>query len=174
MNRDSKAQIIDELKAKLGGAPFLVLTDFKGSTVAEMNTLRRSFEEKGVDFQVVKNTLAKRAIDGSDMQPLAAFFKGNTGLVFSGEDPSDAAKVLKAQLKDNKNLVVKAGFFEGDVLDEDGVIAIAELPSREQLLSTLLSTIQEGPRQILGVIEAPARDLLYLLSNYATKLEDAG
>jgi large subunit ribosomal protein L10 len=67
---------------------------------------------------------------------------------------------------------VKAGFFDGDILDPVGVKAVASLPSREELLVMLLRTLQEGPRQVLGVLQAPARDLLYLLKNYETKLAD--
>jgi large subunit ribosomal protein L10 len=173
MNRAEKAQLVDEIRTQLLSAPLLVLTDFKGSTVEQMNLLRRAFEERGVQYRVVKNTLCRRAMEGTDHQPLSAFLMGNTGLVFSGEDPSDAAKVLKEQIKGNKNLVVKAGYLEGDILDDAGVIAVADLPSREELLVMLLRTLQEGPRRVMGVIRAPARDLLYLLQNYANKLEEA-
>lgn len=174
MNRAQKAQVVDEIKAQLAETPFVILTDFKGSSVDQMNTLRRAFEEQGVQYRVVKNTLARRAIEGTEHQTLQEYFQGNTALVFAGEDPTQAAKVLKAQKKDNEHLVVKAGWFEGDVLDDEGVIAVADLPSREELLVSLLRTIQEGPRQILGVIRGPARDLLYLLQNYANKLEEEG
>jgi len=172
MNREEKAQVVQEVRGAFAGAPFIVLTDFKGSTVEQMNTLRRAFEAKGVGFRVVKNTLAKRAIAETDHAPLTSFFKGNIGVVFSGEDPSSAAKVLKDQIKGNQHLVVRAGYFEGDVLDDSGVMAIADLPSREELLVTLLRTLQEGPRRVLGVLQAPARDLLYLLQNYVAKLEE--
>lgn len=174
MNRQEKAQVVDDIRGRFEGAPFIALTDFKGSSVKQMDTLRRTFEERGVQYTVVKNTLAKRAIAGTDHEPLSAYMVGNTGVLFSGEDPIDAAKALKDQLKENKHLVVKAGFFEGDLLDDQGVAAVAELPSREELLVMLLRTVQEGPRRIMGVIRGPARDLLYLLSNYAKKLEDEG
>ena len=122
----------------------------------------------------MKNTLCKRAIADLDAQKLEEHLVGNVGVLFAGEDPIATAKMFKAQLKENDKLVVKAGLFEGDVLDEKGVVAVASLPSREDLLVTLLRTIQEGPRQILGVIRGPARDLLYLLQNYANKLEEQG
>lgn len=172
MNRAQKADFIDAIRSSFGDAPFIALTDFKGSTVEQMDTLRRACESKGVKYQVVKNTLARIAVQGTVHEPLAPYLKGNIGVFFAGEDPIDAAKLLKDQLKDNDKLVVRAGFFEGEVLDEQGVIGVASLPSREELLVTLLRTIQEGPRQILGVIRGPARDLLYLLQNYATKLEE--
>ncbi|MBW2255796.1 MAG: 50S ribosomal protein L10 [Deltaproteobacteria bacterium] len=173
MNRAEKSEMVEEIRTQIMSTPLVVLTDFKGSTVQQMDTLRRSFEERGVQYRVVKNTLCRRAIEGTEHEPLAAFLRGNTGLVFSGEDPSDAAKVLKEQIKGNKNLVVKAGVLEGDLLDGAGVIAVADLPSREELMVMLLRTLQEAPRRVMGVIRAPARDLLYLLQNYANKLEEA-
>lgn len=172
MNRTEKAEIVEGIKSRFSDAPLVVLTDFKGSTVQQMDVLRRTFESKGVGYLVVKNTLARRALEGTPQEGLSKFLKGNTGVIFSGEDPSDAAKLLREQIKSNDNIKVKAGFFEGDVLDDRGVDAVADLPSREELLVSLLRTIQEGPRQILGVLQAPARDLLYLLQNYAKKLEE--
>jgi large subunit ribosomal protein L10 len=109
----------------------------------------------------------------TDLASLAEHFKGNIGVFFSGEDPTAAAKLFKERRKENDKLVCRAGFFEGTLLDEAGVELVATLPSREELLVTLLRTIQEGPRQILGVMQGPARDLLYLLNNYAAKLEES-
>jgi large subunit ribosomal protein L10 len=174
MNREQKAAFIEEIHGRFEAAPFVVLADFKGSTVAQMDQLRRACEPVGAHFQVVKNTLSKRAVEGTQAEGLADHFSGNVGVLFSGEDPIAAAKMLKDAVKANDKLEVKAGLFEGDVLDAKAVEAVASLPSREDLLVTLLRTIQEGPRQILGVIRGPARDLLYLLQNYATKLEEEG
>ena len=173
MNRTDKAQFVDEMQGRFAEAPFVVLTDFSGSTVAQMDALRRACEPAGLHYRVVKNTLCKRAVAGTELEPLAEHFSGPVGVLFSGEDPSAAAKLLKAQLKENENLEVKAGFFEGTVLDEKGVLAVADLPSREELLVMLLQTLLAGPRQVLGVMQAPARDLLYLLKNYEAKLEES-
>ena len=174
MNREQKAQFIEEMRGRFADAPLVILTDFKGSTVAQMDSLRRACEPDGVHFQVVKNTLCRRAIEGTELEPLGEHFKGNVGVLFAGEDPIAAAKLFQKQLKDNDKLVARAGFFEGDILDAAGVEMVSKLPSKEELLVTLLRTLQEGPRQILGVIRGPARDLLYLLNNYANKLEEAG
>lgn len=172
MNLEQKQQFVDDIRGALTSAPLVILTDFKGSTVEEMNNLRRACEAENVQVRVVKNTLCRRAVSGTDMEALSSHFRGNIAVIISGEDPIATAKLFKAQLKENKKLEPRAGFFEGDVLDPAGVAAVAELPSREELLSLLLRTIIEGPRQIMGVIRAPARDLLYLLQNYADKLEN--
>ena len=92
-------------------------------------------------------------------------------MLISGDDPAAAAKVFRDQAKENKKLVAKAGFFDGDLVEAKDVAALADLPSREELLVTLLQTLLAAPRQVMGVIRAPARDLLYLLNNYANKLE---
>lgn len=169
---EMKAEIVDSIRGQLANANFVVLADFKGSTVAQLNTLRRSFEKNGAKFQVVKNTLARRAVAGTEHEPLSPLFRGNIGVLSAEEDPQRMAKLLKETIKDNDKIVVRAGFFDGGVLDQQGVLAVADLPSREQLLVMLLRTIQEGPRQIVSVLQAPARDLLYLLQNYASKLEE--
>lgn len=174
MNREEKAVFIDEIRGRFDDAPLVILTDFRGVTVKEMDAFRRAVGPAGIHFEVVKNTLAKRAIAGSDREALAPHFKGNIGVVFSSEDPIATAKVFRDQVKANDKFVVKAGFFEGTVLDQKGVLAVADLPSREDLLAKLLATIQEGPRQVLGVLQGPARDLLYVLRNYASKLEEQG
>lgn len=171
MNRAEKEAFVDEIRGRFEAAPLVILTDFVGSTVAQTDQLRRACEPEGVHFQVVKNTLCKRAIEGTDKEVLADYFRGNVGVVFSGEDPIATAKLFKDQLKQNDKLQVRAGFFEGDVLDANGVAAVADLPSREELLAKVLATVLEAPRRVLRVIQAPGRDLVYLLNNYATKLE---
>jgi large subunit ribosomal protein L10 len=172
MNRDHKNQFVDEIRDRFNAAPMVILTDFKGSTVAQMNQLRRACEESDVYIRVVKNTLCRRAVAGTHLEPLSEHFRGNIAVLFAGEDPIGTAKLFKDQAKSNKNLVVRAGFFEGDVLDEKGVKLVAELPSKEELLSTLLATIEEGPRQVMRVIQGPPRDFLYILNNFAEKLEE--
>ena len=172
MNREQKAAAVEDLHGRFAETPFVVLTDFKGSTVAEMDALRRGCDDHKVFFRVVKNTLAVRALEGTGKEVLKEHFRGNIGVLIADEDPIAMAKLFRDQSKSNDKLVVRAGYFEGDVLDQKGVAAIAELPSKEELQSTLLATLQEAPRSILSVIGAPGRDLVYLLRNYANSLEE--
>lgn len=174
-NVEDKAKLVGELRERFSNAPFIVLADFKGATVKELDKLRRGCEAGGVKLQVVKNTLCWRAVQGTDKEKLADHFRGNIAVLFSGENPIGAARLLRDQLKEaNGKFTVRVGMFEGDVLDSRGVAAVAELPGREELLSTLLRSIQAGPQHVLGVIQGAPRDLLYLLSNYASKLEESG
>lgn len=173
MQRSEKAEFIDQVRTAFTDAPLVILTDFKGSTVAEMDAIRRRVEEAGASFRVVKNTLSRIALDGTEKGALSEFFAGNIGVVFSGEDPVATAKAWRSLVKDNEKLESRAGFFEGTVIDAKAIDAVADLPSKEELFASLLGTLQAAPRQVLGVIQAPARDLVYLLNNYAAKLEES-
>ncbi|MEN0068410.1 MAG: 50S ribosomal protein L10 [Myxococcota bacterium] len=172
MNSEQKAEFVEKLHSRIKDAPFVVLTGYKGSSVAQLDAFRRGVEEgEGTSFQVVKNTLARRAVEGTDKEALADHFKGPIGVVISGEDPIAAAKVVKKLVKDSEHIETKVGFFEGDVLDAKQVESIAELPSKEELQAKLLASLLEAPRMLLRVLQAAPRDLLYLLRNYADKLE---
>jgi large subunit ribosomal protein L10 len=171
MNREQKAEQIQDLHQRFAQSPMIVLADFKGSTVPEMDAMRRGAEKQGVFFQVVKNTLAVRALEGTGKERLGDHFVGNIGVLLALEDPIATAKLVKKYAKDYEKLQVRAGYFDGDVLDSKGVDAVAELPSKEELQSRLLATLQEAPRMLLSMLQAAPRDLLFLLRNYADKLE---
>lgn len=172
MEKTSKAEFVERFNAALAEAPLVVLTDYRGATSNATNEIRRELEKAGLRLEVVKNTLAKRALEGTGKEALGAHLSGMTGVIIGGEDAIASAKTVKDVFKAKGPIAVKGGFFEGTVLDAAGVAAVASLPSREELLSLLLRTIQEGPRQVMGVIRAPARDLLYLLKNYESKLAE--
>ncbi len=177
MNYQQKVELVEQLSERLQSAPLVVLTDYRGVDVAEINQFRRALEAQGVEYRVIKNTLGRRAVEGTELEGLAKHMTGMTGWVLSGDDPIATAKVLRDVTKDlnkKEKLLLKAGFFDGQTLDSAEIKKVADLPSREELLALLLRTLQEGPRQVLGVLQAPARDLLYLLKNYETKLEESG
>jgi large subunit ribosomal protein L10 len=174
MNREQKAEFVQDLHGRLSVAPFVILTGYKGSTVAQMDSLRRACEPAGVYFRVVKNTLAVRALEGTGMEGLADHFKGPIGVVIAGEDAVGAAKTFNQLAKENDKLQVKAGFFDGEILDAKATTAVADMPSKEQLQAQLLAGILAAPRKVLSMLQAAPRDLLYLLRNYETKLEEQG
>ena len=176
MNQAQKQEFVASFSARVKEAPFIALADFRGITAEQVNGFRRALDKAGVDYKVVKNKLALRAIEGTEIEGLGEMLSGMTAWVLSGEDGVGAAKALKNAAKElikEEKLSIKGGFFDGDVIDAKGVGAVAELPSKEELLATLLATIQQAPRQVLGVLQAPGRDLLYLLKNYENKLEGA-
>jgi len=177
MSREEKANVVDGLTTRLENAPFVALADYRGITVEEVNALRNKFREAGVHYEVIKNKLAKRAIAGSDKEALNDLLVGMTSWIISGEDPIAAAKVLKAETKGlvkEEKFNIKGGFFDGEILDSKGVDNVAELPSKDELFAMLLGLLQKGPQQVLGVVQAPGRDLVNLLKNFESKLAEGG
>jgi len=173
MNRAQKAEFVEQFNTRMAEAALVVLADYRGASSNEANDFRRNLEKHGLDLVVVKNTLARRAVDGTDKESLADHFAGMTGVIFSTEDPIAAAKAVDQCIDRKKGMIqVKGAFFEGEVLGENGIRAIAALPGREELLVMLLRTLQAGPRQVMGVIKGAPRDLLYLLKNYERKLAE--
>jgi large subunit ribosomal protein L10 len=175
MSRANKATLVDGLTTRLESAPFVALADYRGITVEEVNELRTKFRNAGIHYEVIKNKLAKRAIAGSDKEALNELLVGMTSWIISGEDPIAAAKVLKAEtekLVKDERFAIKGGFFDGEFLDSKGVIDVAELPSKDELFAMLLGLLQKGPQQVLGVVQAPGRDLVNLLKNFESKLAD--
>lgn len=170
MNREEKAKQVSTLSGFAQVAPFIVLAEFRGIKVSEVNQFRRDLEKNGMRYKVIKNTLAKRAFGEVGVAGLDQNLKGMTGVVFSGADPIGSAKVLKDLLKTLPTLKVRAGFFDGAPLAANCVDTVSSLPSREEILAQLLATLQEGPRQLVSVIQAPGRDLVQLLKNYEDKL----
>jgi large subunit ribosomal protein L10 len=173
MNRTEKGEIVSGFGKRAATAPFMLVTEFRGTTVADVTRLRRELEKTGMSFRVIKNTLAKRAFAELGLQGLDPHLKGMTGILMSGSDGIASAKVLKTLLKDYQTIQIRVGFFDNQVLSNDPVKVVSELPGREELLATLLGTLQAGPQQLVSVLAAPGRDLVQLLANYADKLEKA-
>lgn len=138
MKRSDKEQLVAELKAKLAGADAVYYTDFTGLNVKRMTELRRRFRKAGVEYVVIKNTLALRAVNEAGMigQPL----KGPTGVVVT-KDAVAAAKLLTDFAKENDaKPSVKGGLYEGVAIDGDAVKKLASLPTRDEALSILVGT----------------------------------
>lgn len=172
MNRSEKSTIVGEFHGRVSKAPFVLVTEFRGTTVADVTKLRRELEKSGMSFKVIKNTLAKRALAQLGVEGLDGHMKGMTGIVLSNSDGIASARILKDVMKPYQTIQIRAGYFDGMVLTGDPIKVVAELPGREELLASLLGTLQAGPQQLVSVIAAPGRDLVQLLSNYANKLEE--
>jgi large subunit ribosomal protein L10 len=173
MNRTQKAEQMSNFAGYAKEAPFIVLAHYQGTKVADVNMFRRTLEKNGMRYKVIKNSLARRAFAEAGVPGLDDTLVGMTGVVFSGPDAIGSAKVLKDLLKGLPTVQVRAGYFDGATMDAKCVDMVSSLPSREDLLAQLLSTLIEGPRQLVSVIQAPARDLVQLLKNYEDKLATA-
>ncbi len=150
MNRETKQETIAELHGKLSTAAAFYLTDFTGMSVKQMTIFRNRLRAEGVEYVVVKNTLAQRALADLDLPDVAAFFTGPTGLVI-GRDPVTAAKVLSDFTRefDNKP-AVKMGVVEGQGVAPEQVKQLAELPPREVLLAQLAGGLQAPMGRLAG------------------------
>jgi large subunit ribosomal protein L10 len=170
VSRASKDATLSSMSARLAKAPMVVIADYRGTTVKDITAFRSSLKKAGLHYQVVKNTLARRALQGTPMEGFAKSVGGMAGWVFSTEDAIASAKVIRDIGRNFKTIEIKGGWFDGTVLDAAAVAKVAELPSKEELQAQLLATIQEAPTKVVRVLQAPGRDLLYLLQNFANKL----
>lgn len=137
-----KQAIIDEIKDKFERAESAVVIDYMGITVAQADAMRKKLREANVDYTVYKNTLVKRAIDGTDYAPMAEVFEGPSALAFSYDDATAPARVLNDAIKEFKKMEFKGGFVEGEYYDKEAIAQIASIPSREVLISKFMGSIQ--------------------------------
>ena len=166
LNRTEKAAVIDEVKAQVVNAQTLVVAEYRGATVADMTKLRRSAREQGVYLHVLKNSLARLAVAGTPFEVVSGAMSGPLIYGFS-VDAVAAARVISDYAKTNDKLVVKAGAFDGKLLDKAGVASLASIPSKEVLLSQLagllMSPIARFARVLAAVAEknaTPAADVV--------------
>jgi large subunit ribosomal protein L10 len=166
MNRTEKTELIGDLKGRFSRMSSAVFLTFEGMNVAAVTKLRDEFRKNGVDYRVVKNTLVKKALgDNAAASQLGKTLTGMTGIAWSYEDPSAAAKVVTAFKKDNDKLKVKAGLIEGQLLDAKGVEdQLAKMPGKNDLRAMLLATLQAPAQQFVAQLNAPLQNLAYLLA----------
>jgi large subunit ribosomal protein L10 len=164
MKRTDKEQAINELSAQMKHVKALYFTDFTGLNVKRMTDLRRRFRKAGVQYVVIKNTLALRAVSASGLTGVSERLRGPTGVVLA-RDPVAAAKVLADFAKENdKRPAVKGGMLDGVALSEDQIKRLASMPSREQMLAQLAGAMQAPLAVFVGGLSA-------LLSTFVGALE---
>ena len=154
----AKQIIIDEIKEKLDGAQAAVVIDYMGITVAEADAMRKTLREANVDYTVYKNTLIKRAIEGTDFAPLAEVLDGPSALAISTEDATAPARTLNKIIKDFKKMEFKAGVVEGTYYDKAGIEAVAEIPSRDELIAKFMGSIQSPVSKFVRTLAAIAEE----------------
>jgi large subunit ribosomal protein L10 len=167
MERSQKETVVGSIKEKFDRMTSAVFLDFKGLDVATVSKLRDEFRKSGVEYKVVKNTLIKHAIkQHAWAKNLDGSLVGMTGVAFSYEDPSAAAKVVKAFRKDpaHEKLKVKAGLIDGQVMSGERVESdLATMPGKNELRAMLLATLQAPLQNFLQLLNAPAQNFAYLL-----------
>ncbi|WP_108484938.1 50S ribosomal protein L10 [Oceaniglobus ichthyenteri] len=171
MDRAQKEKVVEELGQIFESSGVVVVAHYAGMTVAEMQDLRARMREAGGSVRVAKNKLAKIALEGSDSATLADLLTGMTVLSYS-EDPVAAAKVVDDYAKTNPKLVVLGGSMGGTALDPAGVKAVAAMPSREELIASIVGCIAAPAANIAGAIGAPASNIASILTTIEER-EDA-
>jgi large subunit ribosomal protein L10 len=149
-----KQLAVEEIAAKLRNSSSTVVADYRGLNVAQVTELRKQLREAGIEFQVLKNSLVRRATASAELSELDAVLTGPTAIAFGGDDIVAPAKILSGFAKKNDALKVKGGVVEGRVVDVDQIKALADLPSREGLLSMLLSVLQAPVRNFALAVKA--------------------
>ena len=147
-----KQPIVDEIKAKIDGAATVVLVDYRGLTVEQDTKLRKQLREAGVVYKVCKNTMMKRAFEGTDFAQLDEYLEGPNAIAISKEDATAPARIICDFAKKAEALEVKAGVVEGSVYDAAGIQELSKIPSREVLLSKLLGSLQSPITNLARVL----------------------
>jgi len=159
---DAKKQVVSEISEKFNQSESAVLVDYRGLSVAEVTELRKELRDNDIDYKVYKNTMTRRAIEGSDIEALNESLVGPTAIAFGGDDVVAPAKILHKFAKDHEALEVKAGVIQGKVATLDEIKELSTLPDYDGLVSMLLS-----------VLQAPIRNLAYATQAVADQKDEA-
>ena len=141
---EQKKAEVEALAQKLKEAKSIVLADYRGLTVEQDTKLRRALREAGVEYKVIKNTIISFAVKNSDLEGINKYLSGPTAMAISTTDPVAPSKVLAKFAKDNKQLEIKGGMVEGNIIDVAGVEELASTPSKEELLGRLIGSLQSS------------------------------
>ncbi len=163
MNREQKSAEVDDLKGRFAKAKIAIATDYRGLTVADFQDLRIELRKNNSQIRVAKNTLLKRAVQDTSFEQLQEHFTGTTAITVSYDDPVAPAKVLTAFSKDHDEMVIRGGMLDGKTLTVDDLLALSKLPSREVMLSQLLSVMQAVPTSFVRVLNAVPSSFVYAL-----------
>jgi large subunit ribosomal protein L10 len=153
---ETKKQLVSTISEKLQKSQSTILVDYRGLTVAEVTELRKSLRDAGIEFKVYKNSMVVRAAEENNLNELSEHLTGPTAIAFSNEDVVAPAKILNDFAKKHEALEIKAGVIEGRIASLEEVKALAELPSREGLLSMVLSVLQAPIRNFALATKAVA------------------
>lgn len=148
-----KQPIVDEIKSKVEGATTVVLVDYRGLNVEQDTRLRKNLREAGCEYKVYKNTLMRRAFEGTDYAQLDSLLEGPSAIAISKDDATAPIRILNNMAKEAEALEFKAAIVEGNFYDAEGVKALASIPSREELISRLLGSLQSPITNFVRVLK---------------------
>lgn len=174
MNKEQKAESIREIKDLIESSEAIYLADFAGLTVEQVNELRKEFYKSGVKYKVVKNTLTVRALKETDkysshFDKLDEILHGPTGIVFAKENPIAPAKIIKKFVDKIEKPKLKAAIVENEIYDSKKLNTLASLPTKEEVISSILGSLNSPASGIVGSINAVMRDLFSVIEEAAKK-----
>lgn len=164
MKRAEKEQEVQGLSERFKKAELTILADYCGLTVSQMTNLRRSLREVKAEMKVVKNNLARIAVQDTVLSPLKDYFTGPIAAITSMDDPVAPSKAISKFAKDFEKLKIKVGFLSGKLLSANDIDALSKLPSREQMLASLLGSMNAPAQSLVGVFAAMPRKLVTVLA----------
>jgi len=171
LNKEEKGQVITDLKEKFSKAKSVVFTDYKGMTVAELTALRGLLRKSSLEYRIVKNTLAKIAANDTHINVAADVFKGPIGVAIGYDDPVLTVKKVLEFAKTNEKLKLRGAVVEGRFCEPGEMKAIADLPSREVLLSMMAGVFQAPMSKMAGALAATVSSFAYALEALKSKKE---
>lgn len=172
MDRSQKEELVASLHQTFSEMNLVIVTQQSGMTVAEASDLRRKMLEAGASYKVTKNRLTRLALEGTKFEALKELFTGPTAIAVS-EDPVAAAKVCVTFAKANQKLTIVGGAMGETTLDPDAIMALATLPSLDELRGKLIGVLQAPATKVAGVVQAPASQLARVFSAYGSQGEAA-
>lgn len=172
--RFEKQQLVNDIKGYLDSTEHLFLVGYNGLRVSDFNKLREDLGEKGAECHVVPNILFQKAAEETGFSCLSddSVVYGDNAMVAGGEDAVGIAKTLRDFAQENEALVVKCGCLDGSYLDNEDIVQLANLPSREQLLGQLLSVLQAPSRNLVSLLNTKVSTIVYALQAYMDKKQN--
>ena len=172
LTRRQKEELVEGYQKGLAKAPHVFLVDYKGVTVTQVSELRRKIREVGGQYEVIKNRLVLRAIGGEALEELKGDFQGPTAVAFCGDDPVGLAKAITDFAKDVPAIELKGGLLEGQPIVAEEVKEIAQMPSREELLTRLVFLLQAPISSFVKTLAALPRQFVVVLEQVRQQKED--
>lgn len=173
LNKEEKIRAVSELQEKFAKAKGIVFTDYRGLNVEEITGLRNSLRAEAVEYRVVKNTLAKRAAEGTPVDAAKDVFSGPVGIAVGYDDPVLVVKKVLEFNKSNEKLEIKGGVVEGGVCTTEQIKAISELPPREVQLAMLIGAMQSPLSKLAGLLNSTLTQFVYALNALNQKRESS-
>lgn len=171
MDRAGKEQVLGEIKEQFANVASIVIADYRGITVPVVTAMRDDFRKNNCHYRVIKNSLVKIAVKGSKMEPLSQLMVGTTAVIWSNEIPQDPAKVALKWAKDEPKFVIKGGYYEGQLLDAQGIDALAKMPGKNEIRASMLMTFLAAPQSFVAQLAAGPQNFAYLLDARKRQLE---